>query len=105
MSYGASGALLLAKRMDFSVRYARPVPYNCTTPEKQEEYVCKTVRMLKRYNRRHYKAVWVDAAAFVDAPSSTRGIRIVDGKDTIQINFSKKSIKIIVALGQGTLDI
>ena len=47
----------------------------------------------------------MDAAAFVDAPSSTRGIRIKGGKDTVQINFSKKSIKIIVALGQGTLDI
>ena len=42
VSYGASGALQLAKRMGFSVRYARPVPYNSATPEEQEEYVCKT---------------------------------------------------------------
>ena len=105
VSYGASGALRLAKRMGFSVRYARPVPYNCATPEKQEEYVCKTVRMLKKYSRMRYKAVWVDAAAFVDAPSSARGLRAIGGKDTVQINFSKKSIKIIGALGQGTLDI
>ena len=105
VSYGASGALQLAKRMGFSVRYARPVPYNCATPEGQEEYVKKTIKMLKKYSRKHYKAVWVDAAAFVDAPSSTRGIRVKGGKDTVQINFSKKSIKIIGALGQGTLDI
>ena len=105
VSYGASGALRLAKRMGFSVRYARPVPYNCATPEKQEEYVCKTVRMLKKYSCMRCKAVWVDAAAFVDAPSSARGLRAIGGKDTVQINFSKKSIKIIGALGQGTLDI
>ena len=105
VSYGASGALQLAKRMGFSVRYARPVPYNSATPEEQEEYVCKTIEMLKKYDGKHYKAVWVDAAAFVDAPSSTRGIRVKGGKDTVQINFSKKSIKIIGALGQGTLDI
>ena len=105
VSYGASGALQLAKRMGFSVRYARPVPYNCATPEEQAEYVCKTIEMLKKYSRKRYKAVWVDAAAFVDAPSSTRGLRAIGGKDTVQINFSKKSTKIIGALGQGTLDI
>ena len=41
----------------------------------------------------------------MDAPSSTRGIRVKGGKDTVTINFSKKSIKIIGALGPGTLDI
>ena len=103
--YGASGALQLAKRMGFSVRYARPVPYNSATPEEQAEYVTKTIKMLKKYSRKRYKAVWVDAAAFVDAPSSTRGLRAIGGKDTVQINFSKKSTQIIGALGQGTLDI
>ena len=86
--YGASGALQLTKKIGFSVRYARPVPYNCATPEKQEEYVRKTIETLKKYDGKHYKAVWVDAAAFVDAPSSTQGIRVKDGKDTVQINFS-----------------
>ena len=34
-----------------------------------------------------------------------RSIRVKCGKDTVQVNFSKKSIKIIGTLGQGTLDI
>ena len=105
VAYGASGALRLTKKMGFSVRYARPVPYNCATPEKQDEYICETVKMLKKYDGKRYKVVCVDAAAFVDAPSSTRGIRVKGGKDTVRINFSKKSIKIIGALGPGTLDI
>ena len=105
VAYGASGALRLAKKLGFSVRYARPVPYNCATPEKQNEYVCETIKMLKKYDGKRYKVVCVDAAAFVDAPSSTRGIRVKGGKGTVQINFSKKSIKIIGALGLGTLDI
>ena len=42
-----SGALQLAKRMGFSVRYARPVPYNSATPEEQAEYVTKTIKMPK----------------------------------------------------------
>ena len=104
VAYGASGALRLTKKMDFSVRCARPVPYNCATPEKQDEYVCETVKMLKKYDSEHYKVVCVDAAAFVDAPSSTRGIWIKGGKDTVQINFSKKSIKTIGVLGRGTFD-
>ena len=91
VAYGASGALRLVKNLGFSVRYARPVPYNCATPEKQDEYVCETIKMLKKYDGRHYKAVCVDAAAFVDAPSSTWGIRVKGVKDTVQINFSKRA--------------
>ena len=80
------------------------MPYNCATPEKQDEYVCETIKMLEKYDSEHYKVVCVDAAAFVDAPSSMRGIRVKGGKDTVTINFSKKSIKIIGALGQDTFD-
>ena len=105
MTYGASGALQLTKKLGFSVRYARPVPYNCATPEKQDEYVCETIKMLKKYDGKRYKVVCVGAAAFVDAPSSTRGIRVKGGKDAVQVNFSKKSTKIIRAPGLGTLDI
>ena len=81
------------------------MPYNCATPEKQDEYVCETIKMLKKYDGKHYKVVCVDATAFVDAPSSARGIRVKGGKDTVTINFSKKSIKIIGAVVLGTLDI
>ena len=65
VSYGASGALQLTEKLGFSVRYARPVPYNCATPEGQEEYVKKTIKMLKKYDSEHYKVVCVDVAAFV----------------------------------------
>ena len=59
VAYGASDALQLTKKIGFSVRYARPVPYNCATPEKQDEYVCETMKMLKKYDGKHYKAdVW-----------------------------------------------
>ncbi len=32
-TYGPSGALKLTTRMNFSVRKARPVPYNTASPE------------------------------------------------------------------------
>ena len=53
------GALRLTKKLGFSVRCARPVPYNCATPEKQDEYVCETIKMLKKYDSEHYKVVCV----------------------------------------------
>ena len=47
----------------------------------------------------------MDAAAFVDSPASRRGIRRRGGRDTVKINYSKQSIKIIGALGKDTLDL
>ena len=103
--YSISGALWLTQRLNFSIRSPRPVPYNCATPEKQKEYAENVVKMIKKYDDEHYKFLCLDAAGFVDAPSSSRGIRRKGGKDAVQINYSKKSFQIIGALGQGTLDI
>ena len=63
--------------------------------------------MIKKYDDEHYKFLCLDAAGFVDAPSSSssRGMRRKGGKDAVQINYSKKSFQIIGAPGQGTLDI
>ena len=104
--YSISGALWLTQRLNFSIRSPRPVPYNCATPEKQKEYAENVVKMIKKYDDEHYKFLCLDAAGFVDAPSSSsRGIRRKGGKDAVQINYSKKSFQIIGALGQSTLDI
>ena len=76
ITYGASGALSLARRMGFFRQKARPVPYNSAT-EKEKEYVERTIKEIRRYDDKHYKIVLLDAASFVDAPSSTQGIRLV----------------------------
>ena len=105
--YSINGVLRLTQRLNFSIRSPRPVPYNCATPEKQKEYAENVVKMIEKYDDEHYKFLCLDAAGFVDAPSSSssRGIRRKGKKDAVQINYSKKSFQIIGALGQGTLDI
>ena len=75
VAYGASGALRLTKKMGFSVRYARPVPYNCATPEKQDEYICETVKMLKKYDGKRYKVA-------CDGRRSLCGCALIDARHT-----------------------
>ncbi len=103
--YSADGALRLTARLNFSVRKTRPAPYNSATVQEQEEYVKNTVREIETYVQKRYKVVCLDAAALVDSPASSRGIRRRGGCDEIKINYSKKSIKIIGALGEDTLDV
>ena len=103
--YSADGALRLTDRLNFSVRKARPVPYNSATKEETEKYVKDTIKEIEAHTERGYKVVCLDATALIDSPLSRRGIRRRGGHDTVKINHSKKSIKIIGALGRNTLDI
>ena len=103
--YSADGALRLTDRLNFSVRKARPVPYNSATKEETEKYVRDTIKEIEAHTKRGYKVVCLDATALIDSPLSRRGIRRRGGHDTVKINHSKKSIKIIGALGRNTLDI
>ena len=103
--YSADGALRLTSRLNFSVRKPRPVPYNSATKEEIEKYVNDTIREIKAHAERGYKVVCLDAAALLDSPLSRRGIRRRGWRDTIKINYSRQSIKIIGALGRDTLDI
>ena len=105
IKYGDRGALKLTARMNFSVRTARPVPYSSATKEELEKYVSGTVEAVKRHDEERFKILFLDIAGAVDSPASKRGIRRRGGKDTVPINHSKKSVKIVGALGMGTLDI
>ena len=105
IKYGDRGALKLTARMNFSVRTARPVPYNSATKEELEKYVSGTVEAVKRHDEERFKILFLDIAGAVDSPASKRGIRRRGGRDTVPINHSKKSVKIVGTLGMGTLDI
>ena len=103
--YGDSGALRLTRRMNFSVRGVRPVPYNSATVGELVEYVQDTIRQAKERDGNGYKIVFVDFAGFADSPASRRGIRRRGGRDTVRTNCSKKTVKVAGALGKGTLDV
>lgn len=103
--YSADGALRLARRLSFSVRKPRSVPYNSATKEEMKKYVNDTIREIKVHAERGYKVMCLDAAALIDSPLSRRGIRRRGGRDAVKINYSRQSIKIIGALIRDTLDI
>ena len=103
--YSANGALRLTSRLNFSVRKPRPVPYNSATKEEIEKYVNDTIKEIEAHAKRGYKVVCLDAAALIDSPLSRRGIRRRGGRDTVKINYSRQSIKLIGALGRDSLDI
>ena len=105
IKYGDRGVLKLTARMNFSVRTTRPVPYNSATKEELEKYVGRTVEAVKRHDEERFKILFLDIAGAVDSPASKRGIRRRGSRDTVPINHSKKSVKIVGALGMGTLDI
>ena len=66
--YSDSGALKLTRRMNFSVRGVRPVPYNSATAKDLAEYVEETVRQVREYDRNGFKIVFIDFAGFADSP-------------------------------------
>ncbi len=103
--YSDSGALKLTRRMNFSVRGVRPVPYNSATAEDLAEYVEETIRQAREHDRNGYKVAFIDFAGFADSPASKRGIRRRGGRDTVKTNCSKKTVKVTGALGKSTLDI
>ena len=49
--------------------------------------------------------VVIDAATIQDSPSSKRGLRRRGGRDTVGVNYSRKSTNILGALGNGALHI
>ena len=102
--YSTDGALRLAHRLNFPVRKPRLVPYNSATKEEVEKYVNYTIGEIKAHAEKGYKVACLDVTALIDSPLSRRGIRRRGERDTVKINYSRQSIKIISSLGRYTLD-
>lgn len=100
--YGPAGALALAHRLGFSVRKSRPVHHKTVTPEEEFLYVTKTVKAIIQHTDDDYVTVCVDASAMQNGSYNGRGLRLAGTKnDTVRVNFSKESLKVIGAIGDG----
>lgn len=104
-TYSTRSSLRLAQKLGFSYRKPRPIPYNSATPEEQEAFIKKTRQTMARWAKEGRTTLALDAASLQDSPSSRRGLRRRGGSETVHTNFSKKSLHIIGALGDGTLDV
>ena len=100
--YGRDGALALAHRLDFSVRGARPVHHKTVTAEEERRYVGETIEAITRHARDGFEVACVDASALENGSSHARGLRAVGGTETARVNFSKKTLKMIGAVGAGS---
>ena len=98
-AYGPSGALKLTARMNFSVRKARPVPCNTASPGEIDAYVGRTIEAIRRHAGLGYSVICLDAVGLADSPSSALGIRPRGGRDTVGVNFSTKTTRIIRGAG------
>ena len=103
--YTNDGALKLAHRLGFSVRKPRPIPYNSATPEEQKEFIENAKATIARWGEEGRHVVVIDAATIQDSPPSKRGLRRRGGRDTVGVNYSRKSTNLLGALGNGTLHI
>ncbi len=97
--YGRDGALALARRPGFSVRRAGPVHHMTATAEGERRYVGETTEAITRHARDGYGVVCADASALENGSSHARGLRAVGGTETVRVNFSKKTMKMIGAVG------
>ncbi len=105
VQYSGRSAIRLAHQLGFSVRKLRPVPYNSATQEEQMEFLKKGRAAAAKWREESRVVVAVDAATLRDSPVSRRGIRRRGGRETVPVNHSKRSIHMIGALGDGTLDL
>lgn len=103
--YTESGMLKLASRMGYSVRTPRPVPYNSATPEARAKFKKEAKQEMDEYRKAGYRILCYDACAKMDSPTARRGIRTRGGTETVNTNYSKKSIQMLGMLGENTLDI
>ena len=93
------------KRIRFSYRRPRPVPYNSATPEEQEQFKVETNRLVSEASEDEFTVLACDemhASLWSDAGY---GWRPTNGHDTIKTSYSKKSVSVFGVLGSGSLHI
>ncbi len=102
VQYTWTGALALAHRMGFSIRMPRPIHHKSASPLEELHYVHNTIRAIMAHARAGYEVFCMDAAAITNSPYVARGLHLRGGSETVNVNFSKTSMKMLGALGAGT---
>ena len=81
-----------------------PVHHKTITKEEARQYVKRTIEAIIRCVRNGFKVVCADASALENGSSDARGLRtVMGGKETVRVNFSKKTMKMMGAIGAGAL--
>ena len=99
VKYGREGALALSHRLNCTMGADRPVHYKTLTEEEEVQYVKDTVEAISKYASMGHTVLAADAAAFANGSSTARGLRPAGSKRTTRVNYSKKTLKVIGAIG------
>ena len=93
------------KRIRFSYRKPRPVPYNAATPEEQEQFKIDANRLVNEAAREGFTVLSCEQMHARLWPDAGYGWRPTNGHDTIKIGYSKQSVSIFGVLGSDSLHI
>ena len=93
------------KRIRFSYRKPRPIPYNSATPEEQEQFKVETNRLVSEAAKEGFTVLSCDEMHARLRFDAGYGWRPTNGHDTIKTNYSKKSVSVFGVRGSDSLHI
>ena len=93
------------KRIRFSYRMPRPVPYNSATPEEQERFKAETNLAVNKAAEDGFTVPSCDEMHARLWSDAGYGWRPTNGHDTIKTSYSKKSVSVFGVLGLDSIHI
>ena len=93
------------KRIRFSYRKSRPVPYNSSTPEEQERFKVETSRLVSEAAKEGFTVPTCDEMHARLRSDGGCGWRPTNGHDTTKTNYSRQSASVFGVPGSDSLHI
>ena len=89
----------------FSYRKSRPVPHNSASKEEQEKFKTDTDVLLEGLRKEEFAILAEDEGKMQTLPENGYGWRPTNGNDTVPTDFSKESVRMFCAVGDGRLHV
>ena len=93
------------RKIHFSYRKRRNVPHNSASEEVQEKFRRGTCALIEGRLRDGYAVATGDEGTVQRSPSNGYGWRRTGWHDTVLTSFSKESVKVFCAVGEGRLHV
>ena len=93
------------RRIRFSYRKPRPVPYNSSTPEEQERFKVETNRLVSEAAKEGFTVPTYDEMHARLRSDGGCGWRPTNGHDTAKTNYSRQSVSVFGVLGLDSIHI
>ena len=91
--------------MKYAYRKPREIPYRSATTEEQEQFKKDTQERMDALAKEGYTIFYEDEMSVKLAAQASRGWMLRGGNETVKTSFSKKSVKVVGALGQDKLHV